>query len=66
MAIQGIGSFVKAFEETKSDGYVPTESWLQKQQQQKKEKKEANERRLQQAIAECKYNLMITQLCSAS
>ena len=47
-AIDGVGSFLDALQEYKdtNDGYMPTESWLQRRDRQNLEKKEATRKRV--------------------
>jgi U1 small nuclear ribonucleoprotein 70kDa len=52
--IGGIGQYMEALREYKNnDGYVPTESWLQKHDRKKLEKKEKQEKLLSEGINEC-------------
>ena len=53
--ISGIGQYMQAFAEYKdNDGYVPTESWLQKRDRKKQETKEKQANLLTEGINECK------------
>lgn len=52
--IGGVGQFMEAFREYKDkDGYVPTESWLEKKDRQKLEKVEKQKTLLTEGIKEC-------------
>ncbi|KAF2873646.1 U1 small nuclear ribonucleoprotein of 70kDa MW N terminal-domain-containing protein [Massariosphaeria phaeospora] len=53
--IGGIGQYMQALREYKdNDGYVPTDSWLQKRDRKKQEKREKQERMLAEGIHEYK------------
>lgn len=52
--IGGIGQYMQALREYKdNDGYVPTESWLQKRDRKKMEKQEKLKKMLTEGIDEC-------------
>jgi hypothetical protein len=52
--ISGIGQYLQAMKEYKdNDGYVPTDSWLQKRDRKKLEKKEKQEKLLTEGIHQC-------------
>jgi hypothetical protein len=52
--ISGVGQYLQALREYKdSDGYVPTDSWLQKRDRKKLEKKEKQEKLLSEGIHQC-------------
>lgn len=52
--ISGIGQYMQALKDYKdNDGYVPTESWLQKRDRNKLEKKEKQDKLLTEGIADC-------------
>jgi hypothetical protein len=52
--ISGIGQYLQAMKEYKdNDGYVPTDSWLQKRDRKKLEKKEKQEKLLSEGIHQC-------------
>jgi hypothetical protein len=52
--ISGIGQYLQAMKEYKdNDGYVPTDSWLQKRDRKKLEKKEKQEKLLTEGINQC-------------
>lgn len=52
--ISGVGSFLQELQEYKDkDGYVPTESWLQRKDRIKLEKKEQHENTLKEAPVHC-------------
>jgi hypothetical protein len=52
--ISGVGQYLQALREYKdNDGYVPTDSWLQKRDRKKLEKKEKQEKLLSEGIHEC-------------
>ena len=62
--ISGIGQYLQAMKEYKdNDGYVPTDSWLQKRDRKKQEKKEKQERLLSEGITDC---MSTPQTCIAS
>ncbi|KAH7384040.1 U1 small nuclear ribonucleoprotein [Phaeosphaeria sp. MPI-PUGE-AT-0046c] len=53
--ISGIGQYLQAMKEYKdNDGYVPTDSWLQKRDRKKQEKKEKQEKLLTEGIEQYK------------
>ncbi|KAH3960891.1 hypothetical protein HBH70_101970 [Parastagonospora nodorum] len=53
--ISGIGQYLQAMKEYKdNDGYVPTDSWLQKRDRKKLEKKEKQEKLLSEGIHQYK------------
>jgi U1 small nuclear ribonucleoprotein len=52
--ISGVGQYLQALREYKdNDGYVPTDSWLQKRDRKKLEKKEKQEKLLSEGIHQC-------------
>lgn len=52
--ISGVGQYLQAMREYKdNDGYVPTDSWLQKRDRKKIEKKEKQEKLLTEGIKDC-------------
>lgn len=52
--IGGIGQYMEALKEYKdNDGYVPTDSWLQKRDRKKLEKKEKQEYLLTEGVKDC-------------
>jgi len=52
--IGGIGQYMEALREYKdNDGYVPTDSWLQKRDRKKLEKKEKQEYLLTEGVKDC-------------
>jgi hypothetical protein len=52
--ISGIGQYLQAMKEYKdNDGYVPTDSWLQKRDRKKLEKKQKQENLLSEGIHQC-------------
>ena len=52
--ISGIGQYMDALREYKdNDGYVPTDSWLQKRDRKKLEKKEKQEKLITEGIKNC-------------
>lgn len=52
--ISGVGQYLQALKEYKdNDGYVPTDSWLQKRDRKKMEKKEKQEKLLTEGVKEC-------------
>jgi U1 small nuclear ribonucleoprotein len=52
--ISGVGQYLQAMREYKdNDGYVPTDSWLQKRDRKKLEKKEKQEKLLSEGIHQC-------------
>ena len=52
--ISGIGQYLQAMKEYKdNDGYVPTDSWLQKRDRKKLEKKEKQEKLLSEVAHQC-------------
>jgi U1 small nuclear ribonucleoprotein len=52
--IGGIGQYMQALKEYKdNDGYVPSDSWLQKRDRRKLEKKERQERLLTEGVNDC-------------
>ena len=52
--IGGVGQYLQAMREYKdNDGYVPTDSWLQKRDRKKIEKKENQEKLLTEGIQDC-------------
>lgn len=52
--IGGIGQFMDAFREYKdNDGYVPSDSWLQKRDRKKMEKKEKQANLIKAAAEQC-------------
>lgn len=54
--ISGVGQYLEAMREYKdNDGYVPTDSWLQKRDRKKIEKKEKQEKLLTEGIKNCKF-----------
>lgn len=57
--ISGIGQYLQAMKEYKdNDGYVPTDSWLQKRDGKKLEKKEKQEKLLSEGIHQCTSQLV--------
>ncbi|KAF1943782.1 RNA-binding domain-containing protein [Clathrospora elynae] len=53
--ISGIGQYLQAMQEYKdNDGYVPTDSWLQKRDRKKQEKKERQEKLVTEGINDYK------------
>lgn len=56
--IGGVGQYLEALREYKdNDGYVPTDSWLQKRDRKKLEKKEKQEHLLTEGVKDCKTSL---------
>lgn len=56
--ISGVGQYLQAMREYKdNDGYVPTDSWLQKRDRKKLEKKERQEKMLTDGIDDCMTSL---------
>jgi hypothetical protein len=52
--ISGVGQYLEALKEYKdNDGYVPTDSWLQKRDRKKLEKKEKQEYLLTEGVKDC-------------
>ncbi|KAJ4362573.1 hypothetical protein N0V83_010667 [Neocucurbitaria cava] len=52
--ISGVGQYLQALKEYKdNDGYVPSDSWLQKRDRKKQEQKEKQEKLLTEGINEC-------------
>jgi U1 small nuclear ribonucleoprotein len=52
--IGGIGQYMQALKEYKdNDGYVPTDSWLQKRDRRKMEKQQKQEQLVDKAAKEC-------------
>jgi hypothetical protein len=52
--ISGVGQYLQAMREYKdNDGYVPTDSWLQKRDRKKLETKERQEKMLTEGINDC-------------
>lgn len=52
--ISGVGQYLEALREYKdNDGYVPSDSWLQKRDRKRLEKKEKQEKLLTEGIKEC-------------
>jgi len=70
--IGGIGQYMEALREYKdNDGYVPTDSWLQKRDRKKLEKKEKQEYLLTEGVKDCTTSpraltLSLAQLLFAS
>jgi U1 small nuclear ribonucleoprotein len=59
--IGGIGQYMQALREYKdNDGYVPTDSWLQKRDRKKMEKEEKQKWLLTEGVKQCRAHL-----CSA-
>ena len=69
--IGGVGQYLEALREYKdNDGYVPTDSWLQKRDRKKLEKKEKQEHLLTEGVKDCTTSLRalfisLAQLLSA-
>lgn len=56
--IGGVGQYLEALKEYKdNDGYVPTDSWLQKRDRKKLEKKEKQEYLLTEGVKDCTTSL---------
>jgi hypothetical protein len=56
--ISGVGQYLEAMKEYKdNDGYVPTDSWLQKRDRKKLEKKEKQEYLLTEGVKDCTTSL---------
>ncbi len=52
--ISGVGQYLQAMREYKdNDGYVPTDSWLQKRDRKKQEKKEKQEKLQSELAKKC-------------
>ena len=52
--ISGVGQYLQAMREYKdNDGYVPTDSWLQKRDRKKLKTKERQEKMLTEGIQDC-------------
>lgn len=52
--IQGVAAFLPALEEWKgNDGFIPTESWMQRRDRIRQEKKEKQHKLLTEGIQEC-------------
>lgn len=57
--VQGVGDFLPALEEYKDkDGYVPSESWLQRRDRNKQEMKEKINTLLTDGIKDCMFSLL--------
>jgi hypothetical protein len=62
--ISGIGQYLQALREYKdNDGYVPTDSWLQKRDRKKLEKKEKQEKLLTEVNDLCTSPRAFTSTC---
>lgn len=63
--IGGIGQYMQAMREYKdNDGYVPSDSWLQKRDRRKLEKKERQEKMLTEGVKDCMPALLVACCCN--